>query len=375
MLFLSLLNQKHYRGELKMGNKKLKLVTLVSAGVLALGVIGGGVYVAQANSAEKTEKKQNASNKELEKSVDDYLATIYTDKTYTDVKDNVEQKTIDEVKKFVNHCYSSSNDTSREMTKTTLKKLSELVIAPQMVTIKNTISDMYESEGVAKSTLDEKDFNKLSDLIKQLQDKKELFAKKETEKLNVAKASFKQAKDVENQVNGFFDKEVVKDDVTREAYQTAVNNVTALKQVTLKEALTAKLVIVDTKLFEKEQAVVAEEQAVQAQQEVQAKEEQEKASTATANSNSVNNGDNSSNAGYTDNSSSNSTPPAGGSQGNNSNIEATQQPSPPPAPVQPSNPAPGTTWNGTPNGEGGVINGQNNDNGTGTHNEWEGFDW
>ncbi|MFS7424508.1 hypothetical protein CKN96_11765 [Carnobacterium maltaromaticum] len=353
--------------------KNKKLVTLVSAGVLAIAVVGGGVYVAQANSAVKTEEKQNEADKELEKSVDGYLATIYTDKTYTDVKDNVEQKTIDEVKKFVNHCYSSSNDTSREMTKTTLKKLSELVIAPQMVTIKNTISDMYESEGVAKSTLNEKDFEKLSDLIKQLQDKKEVFAKKETEKLNVAKASFKQAKDVENQVNSFFDKETVKDDVTREAYQTALDNVTALKQVTLKESLTAKLVLVDTKLSEKEQAVVAEEQAVQAQQEVQAKAEQEKASAATNNSN-VQNGDNSSNAGYTDNSSSNSTPPTGGSQGNNSNSGATQQPSAP-APVQPSNPSPGTTWNGTPNGEGGVINGQNNDNGTGTHNEWEGGDW
>ena len=347
--------------------KKKKLIMLVSAGVLAIGIVGGGVYVAQANSAVKTEEKKNEADKELEKSVDGYLATIYTDKTYTDVKDNVEQKTIDDAKRF------TANKLGREMNKATRKKLYELVTAPQMVYVKNTIAGMYESEGVAKSTLNEKDFDKLNDLIKQLQDKKEVFAKKETEKLNVAKASFKQAKDVENQVNSFFDKETVKDDVTREAYQTALDNVTALKQVTLKESLTAKLVIVDTKLSEKEQAVVAEEQAVQAQQEVQAKAEQEKASAATNNSN-VQNGDNSSNAGYTDNSSSNSTPPTGGSQGNNSNSGATQQPSAP-APVQPSNPSPGTTWNGTPNGEGGVINGQNNDNGTGTHNEWEGGDW
>lgn len=344
--------------------KKKKLIMLVSAGVLAIAVVGGGVYVAQANSAVKTEQKQNEADKELEKSVDGYLATIYTDKTYTDVKDNVEQKTIDDAKRF------TANKLGREMNKSTKKKLHELVTAPQMVYVKNTISDMYESEGVAKSTLNEKDFDKLSDLIKQLQDKKEVFAKKETEKLNVAKASFKQAKDVENQVNSFFDKETVKDDVTREAYQTALDNVIALKQVTLKEALTAKLVLVDTKLSEKEQAVVAEEQAVQAQQEVQAKAEQEKASAATNNSN-VQNGDNSSNAGYTDNSSSNSTPRAGGSpQENNSNV--TQQP---PTPAQPSNPAPGTTWNGTSNGEGGVINGQNNDNGSGTHNTWEGGDW
>lgn len=347
--------------------KKKKLIVLVSAGVLAIGIVGGGVYVAQANSAVKTEEKKNEADKELEKSVDGYLATIYTDKTYTDVKDNVEQKTIDDAKRF------TANKLGREMNKATRKKLYELVTAPQMVYVKNTIAGMYESEGVAKSTLNEKDFDKLNDLIKQLQDKKEVFAKKETEKLNVAKASFKQAKDVENQVNSFFDKETVKDDVTREAYQTALDNVTALKQVTLKESLTAKLVLVDTKLSEKEQAVVAEEQAVQAQQEVQAKAEQEKASAATNNSN-VQNGDNSSNAGYTDNSSSNSTPPTGGSQGNNSNSGATQQPSAP-APVQPSNPSPGTTWNGTPNGEGGVINGQNNDNGTGTHNEWEGGDW
>ncbi|AOA04213.1 hypothetical protein CKN99_11685 [Carnobacterium maltaromaticum] len=347
--------------------KKKKLIMLVSAGVLAIGIVGGGVYVAQANSAVKTEEKKNEADKELEKSVDGYLATIYTDKTYTDVKDNVEQKTIDDAKRF------TANKLGREMNKATRKKLYELVTAPQMVYVKNTIAGMYESEGVAKSTLNEKDFDKLNDLIKQLQDKKEVFAKKETEKLNVAKASFKQAKDVENQVNSFFDKETVKDDVTREAYQTALDNVTALKQVTLKESLTAKLVLVDTKLSEKEQAVVAEEQAVQAQQEVQAKAEQEKASAATNNSN-VQNGDNSSNAGYTDNSSSNSTPPTGGSQGNNSNSGATQQPSAP-APVQPSNPSPGTTWNGTPNGEGGVINGQNNDNGTGTHNEWEGGDW
>ena len=347
--------------------KKKKLIMLVSAGVLAIGIVGGGVYVAQANSAVKTEEKKNEADKELEKSVDGYLATIYTDKTYTDVKDNVEQKTIDDAKRF------TANKLGREMNKATRKKLYELVTAPQMVYVKNTIAGMYESEGVAKSTLNEKDFDKLNDLIKQLQDKKEVFAKKETEKLNVAKESFKQAKDVENQVNSFFDKETVKDDVTREAYQTALDNVTALKQVTLKESLTAKLVLVDTKLSEKEQAVVAEEQAVQAQQEVQAKAEQEKASAATNNSN-VQNGDNSSNAGYTDNSSSNSTPPTGGSQGNNSNSGATQQPSAP-APVQPSNPSPGTTWNGTPNGEGGVINGQNNDNGTGTHNEWEGGDW
>ena len=353
--------------------KNKKLVTLVSAGVLAIAVVGGGVYVVQANSAVKTEQKQNEADKELEKSVDGYLATIYTDKTYSDVKDNVEQKTIDEVNKFVNYCYSSSNETSREMTKTTLKKLSELVIAPQMVTIKNTISNMYESEGVAKSTLNEKDFDKLSDLIKQLQDKKEVFAKKETEKLNVAKASFKQAKDVENQVNSFFDKETVKDDVTRETYQTALDNVTALKQVTLKESLTAKLVLVDTKLSEKEQAVVAGEQAVQAQQEIQAKAEQEKASAATNNSN-VQNGDNSSNAGYTDNSSSNSTPPAGGSQGNNSNSGATQQPSAP-APVQPSNPSPGTSWGGTTGETEEFENDVNHNNGTGGNNSGGTINW
>ncbi|AOA04043.1 hypothetical protein [Carnobacterium maltaromaticum] len=341
---------------------------MVSAGVLAIAVVGGGVYVAQANSAVKTEQKQNEADKELEKSVDGYLATIYTDKTYSDVKDNVEQKTIDEVIKFVNYCYSSSNETSREMTKTTLEKLSELVIATQMVAIKNTISDMYESEGVAKSTLDEKDFDKLSDLIKQLQDKKELFAKKETEKLNVAKASFKQAKDVENQVNGFFDKEVVKDDATREAYQTALNNVTALKQVTLKEALIAKLVLVDTKLTEKEQIVVAEEQAVQAQQEIQAKEEQEKASAATANSN-VQNGDNSSNAGYTDNSSSNSTPPTGGSQGNNSNSGATQQPS---APTDNNS---GGGWSGTGNTTGGGQIGGSQGSDSEGNASWSGGDF
>lgn len=347
--------------------KNKKLVTLVSAGVLAIGLVGGGVYVAQANSANKSEQKQNEADKELEKSVDSYLATIYTDKTYTDVKDNVEQKTIDDAKRF------TANKLGREMNNATKKKLHELVTAPQMVYVKNTIAGMYESEGVAKSTLDEKDFDKLSDLIKQLQDKKELFAKKETERLTVAKVSFTQAKDVENQVNSFFDKEIVKDDVTREAYQTALDKVTALKQVTLKESLTAKLVFVDTKLTEKEQIVVAEEQAVQAQQEIQAKEEQEKASAATANSNAVNTGDNSSNAGYTDNSSSNSTPPTGGSQESNTNSGATQQPAP--TTEQPSSPSPGTTWNGTTNGTSGVIGDASNDNGTGTHNTWEGFDW
>ncbi|MDZ5760656.1 hypothetical protein RAK27_18605 [Carnobacterium maltaromaticum] len=346
--------------------KKKKLVMLVSAGVLTLGIVGGGVYVAQANSAERTEKKQNDSDKELEKSVDSYLATIYTDKTYTDVKDNVEQKTIDDAKRF------TANKLGREMTKTTRKKLYELVTAPQMVYVKNTISDMYESEGVAKSTLDEKDFDKLSDLIKQLQDKKEVFAKKETEKLNVAKASFKQAKDVENQVNSFFDKETVKDDVTREAYQTALDNVTALKQVTLKESLTEKLVLVDTKLSEKEQAVVAEEQAVQAQQEVQAKAEQEKASAATNNSN-VQNGDNSSNAGYTDNGSSNSTPQNGGSpQENNSNNGATQQPTPP---ASNNNGGGSGGWSGTGNAtDGGTVGGGANNGGAGD-NTWTGGDF
>lgn len=56
--------------------KKKKLIMLVSAGVLAIGIVGGGVYVAQANSAVKTEEKQNEADKELEKSVDGYLATI-----------------------------------------------------------------------------------------------------------------------------------------------------------------------------------------------------------------------------------------------------------------------------------------------------------
>lgn len=347
--------------------KKKKLIMLVSAGVLAIAVVGGGVYVAQANNAVKTEEKQNEADKELEKSVDGYLATIYTDKTYTDVKDNLEQKTIDDATRF------TVNKLGREMNKATRKKLYELVTAPQMVYVKNTIAGMYESEGVAKSTLNEKDFDKLNDLIKQLQDKKEVFAKKETEKLNVAKASFKQAKDVENQVNSFFDKETVKDDVTREAYQTALDSVTALKQVTLKESLTAKLVLVDTKLSEKEQAVVAEEQAVQAQQEVQTKAEQEKASAATNNSN-VQNGDNSSNAGYTDNSSSNSTPPAGGSQGNNSNSGATQQPSAP-APVQPSNPSPGTSWGGTTGETEEFENDVNHNNGTGGNNSGGTINW
>lgn len=339
--------------------KNKKLVTLVSAGVLAIAVVGGGVYVAQANSAVKTEQKQNEADKELEKSVDGYLATIYTDKTYTDVKDNVEQKTIDDAKRF------TANKLGREMTKTTRKKLYELVTAPQMVYVKNTIAGMYESEGVAKSTLNEKDFDKLSDLIKQLQDKKELFAKKETERLNVAKASFTQAKDVENQVNSFFDKEVVKDDVTREAYQTALDNVTALKQVTLKESLTAKLVLVDTKLSEKEQAVVAEEQAVQAQQEIQAKAEQEK--TNAAKENAINNRDNSSNTGYTGNGSSNSTP-----QENKSNSGANQQPAPP---ASNNNGGGSGGWSGTGNTtDGGTVGGGANNGGAGD-NTWTGGDF
>ncbi|MDW5525154.1 hypothetical protein R6Z02_15470 [Carnobacterium maltaromaticum] len=345
--------------------KKKKLIMLVSAGVLAIGIVGGGVYVAQANSAVKTEEKKNEADKELEKSVDGYLATIYTDKTYTDVKDNVEQKTIDDAKRF------TANKLGREMNKATRKKLYELVTAPQMVYVKNTIAGMYESEGVAKSTLNEKDFDKLNDLIKQLQDKKEVFAKKETEKLNVAKESFKQAKDVENQVNSFFDKETVKDDVTREAYQTALDNVTALKQVTLKESLTAKLVLVDTKLSEKEQAVVAEEQAVQAQQENQAKEEQEK---AIPNSNSQNgNGESSSNAGYTDNGSSNSTPQNGGSpQENNSNNGATQQPTPP---ASNNNGGGSGGWSGTGNAtDGGTVGGGANNGGAGD-NTWTGGDF
>ena len=292
-----------------------KLVTLVSAGVLAIGLVGGGVYVAQANSASKAEQKQNDSDKELEKSVDSYLATVYTDKTYTDVKDNVEQKTIDDAKRF------TANKLGREMTKTTRKKLYELVTAPQMVYVKNTIAGMYESEGVAKSTLSEKDFDKLSDLIKQLQDKKELFAKKETERLNVAKVSFTQAKDVEKQVNSFFDKEVVKDDVTREAYQTAFDKVNALKQVTLKEALTAKLVLVDTKLSEKEVAAtveadkVAQEAAVAveaAKQEQAAQNQVANSSNGTATNNDTSNYNNSSNS----NESTTNTPayeqPAGG---------------------------------------------------------------
>lgn len=343
--------------------KNKKLITVVSASVLAVGLIGG-VYVAQATSADKTEKKQNQSGKELEKSIDDYLTAIYTDKTYTDVKDNVKQSTIDEVKQF------TANQLDRNMNKATKKKFDELVTAPQMVYIKNTISGMYESEGVAKSTLNEKDFEKLSNLIKQLQDKKEVFATNETKRLTVAQESYKQAKDASDQVNSLFDNEVVKDDVTRETYQGTLDKVSALKQVTLKDELIAKLSLVDAKLTEKEQTVIAEEQAVQAEQEIQAKAEQEKVAAVSANSNAQN-GDSTSNTGYTDNNYS-TVQNNNDYQGSNSTTGATQQPA---TPTQPSSPSPGTSWEGTTNGTGGVISGQNNDNGTGTHNNWEGFDW
>lgn len=266
-------------------------------------------------------------------------------------------------------------------------ELQNKLFEKKVTQLEKKIDGLEESPNVAKFDSDVPiKITKIKEELKPLVKVKKDFVKQQETRLETIQNSYNQALEAQTVVLALFDKENVKDDVTRESYDSAKQKVDVLKQVELKKQLTEKLKLVETKLNEKEQ-VVAETAKKEVEQQEQAKQQQQQQEQvqqeAVSNQQASASGNGSSNAGYTDNSSSKgssgSTPQTntGGSQGNNSNSSSTPPAQTPPPANNNSNGSSsgGNSWNTGNANNGGVVGGQNNNNGTGTENSWEGGDW
>lgn len=264
-------------------------------------------------------------------------------------------------------------------------ELQNKLFEKKVTQLEKKIDGLEESPNVAKFDSDVPiKITKIKEELKPLVKVKKDFVKQQETRLENIQNSYNQALEAQTVVLALFDKVNVKDDVTRESYDSAKQKVDVLKQVELKKQLTEKLKLVETKLNEKEQ-VVAETAKKEVEQQEQAKQQQQEQvqQEAVSNQQASASGNGSSNAGYTDNSSSKgssgSTPQTntGGSQGNNSNSSSTPPAQTPPPANNNSNGSSsgGNSWNTGNANNGGVVGGQNNNNGTGTENSWEGGDW
>lgn len=353
--------------------KNKKMVSVVVAGLLIVGGTGTA-YAVQNHSAEKEVKQEKSDKTGLELQFKKSINSLYLDKNQQLMKATIDQKVIDHAKQLL-------KDSKNKDVNPTL--VSNLETAVTMAELQQNVNSLFESESVAKYSTDvEKTVPGIENRLAKL-DKKE-FKDTQTEKVTIFKASYKEADDTNKAVLVLFDGEAVKEDVTREAYDQAKQQVDSLKQVELKKQLTDKLLLVDNKLKEKEkEQVVAAEVQKEAEVQEQAKQQEQAQQEATSNQQAAaTNGGNSSTAGYTDNGSRGSTPSTGGSQqgnnGNNSNNSGTtnQQPSTPQTPPSNSNNGmkPGDTWNGNTT-EGGLIGGQENAGNGGGGNTGGTIEW
>lgn len=351
--------------------KNKKMVSVVVAGLLIVGGTGTA-YAVQNHSAEKEVKQEKSDKTGLELQFKKSINSLYLDKNQQLMRATIDQKVIDHAKQLLK---DSKNKAVNP------KLVSNLETAVTMAELQQNVNSLFESESVAKYSTDvEKTVPGIEKRLAKL-DKKE-FNVTQTEKVTIFKASYKEADDTNKAVLALFDGEAVKEEVTREAYDQAKQQVDSLKQIELKKQLTDKLVLVDNKLKEKEQVVAAEVQKeAEVQEQAKQQEQAQQAVTSNQQSQATTNGGNSSTAGYTDNGSRGSTPSTGGSQqgnnGNNSNNSGTtnQQPSTPPA-----NNNGGGSWSGTGNVTGGGNVTNHGDNGgsngaTGGGNTWTGGDF
>lgn len=345
--------------------KNKKMVSLVVAGLVVVGG-AGTAYAVQNHSAEKEVKQEKSDKTGLELQFKKSINSLYLDKNQQLMKATIDQKVIDHAKQLLKDSKNKSVNS---------KLVTNLETAVKMAELQQNVNSLFESETVAKYSTDvEKTVPGIEKRLAKL-DKKE-FKTTQTEKMTIFKASYKEADDTNKAVLALFDGEVAKEDVTREVYDQAKQQVDSLKQVELKKQLTDKLVLVENKLKEKEQVVAAEAQKeAEVQEQAKQQEQAQQAATSNQQSQATTNGGNSSTAGYTDNGSRGSTPSTGGSQqgnnGNNSNGSGTtnQQPSTPPA-----NNNGGGSWSGTGNvTDGGTIGG--GANGGAGDNTWTGGDF
>lgn len=350
--------------------KNKKMVSLVVAGLVVVGG-AGTAYAVQSHSAEKEVKQEKSDKTGLELQFKKSINSLYLDKNQNLIKATIDQKVIDHAKQLLK---DSKNKAVNP------KLVSNLETAVTMAELQQNVNSLFESESVAKYSTDvEKTVPGIEKRLAKL-DKKE-FKATQTEKMTIFKTSYKEADDTNKAVLALFDGEAVKEDVTREAYGQAKQQVDSLKQVELKKQLTDKLVLVDNKLREKEQVVTAEAQKEEAEVQEQAKQQEQAQQAATSNqqSQATTNGGNSSTAGYTDNGSRGSTPSTGGSQqgnnGNNSNNSGTtnQQPSTPQTP--PVNNNGGGSWSGTGNVTGGGQIGGSQGSDSDGNASWTGGDF
>lgn len=349
--------------------KNKKMVSLVVAGLVVVGG-AGTAYAVQNHSAEKEVKQEKSDKTGLELQFKKSINSLYLDKNQELIKAAIDQKVIDQAKQLLKE---SKNKAVNPIL------VSNLETAVTMAELQQNVNSLFESESVAKYSTDvEKTVPGIEKRLAKL-DKKE-FKATQTEKMTIFKASYKEADDTNKAVLALFDGEAVKEDVTREVYDQAKQQVDSLKQVELKKQLTDKLVLVDNKLKEKEQVVAAEVQK-EAEVQEQAKQQEQAQQEATSNqqSQATTNGGNSSTAGYTDNGSRGSTPQTntGGSQQGNNGTSGTsnQQPSTPQTPPSNNNGSPGhgmqpgdtTTGNTT---GGGIISNENGGEQSFEEGEW-----
>ncbi|MFS7238684.1 hypothetical protein [Carnobacterium divergens] len=229
-------------------NKKVLAVAVV--GVIALG---GGTYAYNVH-ASKIEQQEQARDKETKfnEKLADVVNSIYLNDKKELLKDNIKAETVTSAKKILSQSKDEKADKSL---------INQLETGLKMIDIQTRSSNLFESEGVAKYSVDiEGTVPSIESSLKKIANDKKVFVKKEKEKIVLFTASYNQAKETENEVLGLFDNETVKDDVTREKYEEVKNKVAELKQENLKKDLEEKLVVVDTALTEKEAVKKQEEQ-------------------------------------------------------------------------------------------------------------------
>lgn len=331
--------------------------------LLGFGVVVVGADLASSFETEKaTQRMDEKESKETAYSqkVLSLVNEVYSDKTMESLSPTFDQKKSVKVKEVLADAPKGVKSKSLQANE------NQLTNALHMFTVITELNNAYEKEGVVKADA------KLTDtegLLVQLKESKPTFYAEQQKRATEVKNEIAVIADTTKAVNELFTdqtKTVVKEDVSKESYGSVLAKVEGLKQAGLKSSLLASLAVVDAKVTEKELAAAEAEKA--AQESAVAAEEQAAQNQVVASNNQTYSNE------ASNNQASSSVAPSYEASPEQSAPVKSQAPQP--APSAPSNGMnPGDKWTtGEPTGSG-IIGDASNDNGTGTHNTWESFDW
>lgn len=148
-------------------NKKVLAVAVV--GVIALG---GGTYAYNVH-ASKIEQQEQARDKETKfnKKLADVVNSIYLNDKKELLKDNIKAETVTSAKKILSQSKDEKADKSL---------INQLETGLKMINIQTRSSNLFESEGVAKYSVDiEGTVPSIESSLKKIANDKKVFVKKE----------------------------------------------------------------------------------------------------------------------------------------------------------------------------------------------------